>query len=187
MKKNKNSLLSGAILVAVLMLAACSDVKEELGVGRNSPDEFTVIKRAPLTLPPDYTLRPPGAAGEEQAAMATSTQAKTTLFGKDTKPAAAGAGDKTLLGKLGVDAVKPGIREQIDEDNGYIALKNRPVAEKLIFWNENGPSAEDVPTSVVDPEKEVERLKKNKAEGKAVNDGAVPVIQKKQSTLDKIF
>jgi hypothetical protein len=91
------------------------------------------------------------------------------------------------LGKLGATSADPNIRTQIDQDNGYIALKNRPVAEKVVFWNDNGPSDKDIPDSIVDPDKEVERLKKNKEEGKPVNDGNVPVIQKKKSTLDKIF
>ncbi len=190
MTENKNNiLLKGVMLAAVLALSACSDVKEELGVGRNSPDEFTVVKRAPLTLPPDYALRPPGDASEAQSAdtTAAASQAKTTLLGKEITPAVEGAGEKTLLGKLGVASADPNIRKTIDEENGYIALKNRPVAEKLIFWDDQGPSAGDVPSSVVDPQKEAERLKKNKAEGKPINDGAVPVIEKKSSTLDKIF
>ena len=48
-----------AALAAALSLSACADMKKELGIGRNSPDEFMVVKRAPLTLPPDDDLRPP--------------------------------------------------------------------------------------------------------------------------------
>ena len=189
MKKNNNNALPlMPMLAVVLALSACSDVKEELGVGRNSPDEFTVVKRAPLTLPPDYTLRPPGGDhAEAQPAAATTSQAKEVLLGKETTPVVAGGGEKVLLGKIGVASAQPGIRETIDEDNGYIALKNRPVAEKLIFWDKDGPSENNIPSSVVDPQKEAERIKKNKAEGKPVNEGAVPVIKKSQSTLDKIF
>jgi hypothetical protein len=188
MIKNKHNIISMAVLLAaVLTLPACSDVKQEMGVGRNSPDEFTVVQRAPLTLPPEYTLRPPTDPSEAQPAAEAAAAAKTTLLGKEATPAVEGNGEKTLLGKLGVTAAEPNIRKLIDEDNGYIALKSRPVAEKLIFWNDQGPSASDIPSSVVDPQKEAERIKKNKAEGKSINDGTVPVIEKKESTLDKIF
>jgi hypothetical protein len=44
-----------------------------------------------------------------------------------------------------------------------------------------------VPASTVDAKAEAERLKKNQAEGKPANAGDVPVIEKKQGTLDKIF
>lgn len=188
MKRNiNNTLLLAVMFTAVMALSACSDVKEELGVGRNSPDEFTVVKRAPLTLPPDYTLRPPAPSSEAQSNADAATQARTALLGKETTPAVEGAPEKTFLDKLGVASANPGIRDLIDEDNGYIALKNRTVAEKLVFWDDNGPSDKDIPDSVVDPQKEAERIKENKAEGKPINAGAVPVIEKKKTTLDKIF
>ena len=40
-------------------LSGCTDVKEVLGYTKQSPDEFQVYARAPLSLPPDYNLRPP--------------------------------------------------------------------------------------------------------------------------------
>ena len=49
----------GAALAA---LAGCSGtVQEKLGLGKRAPDEFQVVRRAPLILPPDYSLRPPAA------------------------------------------------------------------------------------------------------------------------------
>ena len=48
-----------APLISFLALSGCSDAKEQLGLTRSAPDEFAVVKRAPLAMPPDYTLRPP--------------------------------------------------------------------------------------------------------------------------------
>ena len=47
------SLVLTAVLSGSLLLAACDSVKRQVGVGRHSPDEFAVVKRAPLTLPPE--------------------------------------------------------------------------------------------------------------------------------------
>ena len=49
------------LTVAALTLAvsACGGFREQLGLEKQSPDEFRVVSRAPLTLPPDYSLRPP--------------------------------------------------------------------------------------------------------------------------------
>ncbi len=45
---------------ALSLLVACSgSVQQKLGLERRVPDEFQVVRRAPLTLPPDFTLRPP--------------------------------------------------------------------------------------------------------------------------------
>ncbi len=53
--------LIGAVGAAGLLLAAagCSGAKEALGLVQDPPDEFRVVSRAPLAIPPDFTLRPP--------------------------------------------------------------------------------------------------------------------------------
>ena len=186
MRMPTRTISAAALCALALSLAACGSVKQELGVGRNSPDEFMVVKRAPLTLPPDYTLRPPSDPGETPAAEETAAKAKVALLGKADVPAAKGTAENALLEKMGAASAVPDIRRTIDEENGYISLKNQSVADKLIYWNDETPP-DKVPSSVVDPAKEAERLKKNKEEGKPVNAGDVPVIEKKSSTFDKIF
>jgi len=175
------------LAAAVLSLSACQQMKQELGMGRNSPDEFLVVKRAPLSLPPDYSLRPP-VEGYLAPASDASGQAKAHLMGD--KPVAAksgGASEKTLLGKMGADAADPDIRTTINRENGYLVLENKRLADKLIFWKDVEGDEENIPSSLVDPEAEAQRLKENEATGKPVNAGDVPVIEKKQSTIDKLF
>lgn len=184
MKKQATFLALAA--VAALSLGACSSVKKELGVGRNSPDEFLVVKRAPLTLPPDYGLRPPS-SGEVTPASTVSNRAKTVLMGEPEGTTDAGDADAALLDKMGADAANPDIRGIINKENGYIELKNRTLVDKLMFWQDEDKKGSEVPTSVVNPKDETERLKKNKQEGKPVNAGEVPVIEKEQSTFDKLF
>ena len=47
-------------LAAALLAGGCEDTKEALGLsGKKAPDEFAVYAHAPLSLPPDYALRPP--------------------------------------------------------------------------------------------------------------------------------
>lgn len=173
-------------LVALTMLTGCSTVKKELGVGRNSPDEFMVVKRAPLTLPPDYTLRPP-AAGNLAPASESSGLAKSVLMGVPSAAPNKGDAESALLRKMGADTASPEIRDTIERDNGYLALKNKTIGDKLIFWKEPPPPSEQVPASIVDPKAEAERLKKNQEEGQPATAGDVPVIEKKQSTIDKLF
>lgn len=174
-----------AAVAAILALSACSSMKKELGIGRNSPDEFMVVKRAPLTMPPDYDLRPP-VEGAAPPATEASNQAKTQLLGQTTA-ATKGTADDEFLRRAGSDKADPAIRAEISQDNGYLALKNEKLVDKLIFWDDNQPTDANVPDSVVDPKKEAARLKKNQEEGKPVNSGNVPVIEHKTGALDKIF
>ncbi len=49
----------GVVMVALLSIAACgATTKEKLGLSRKAPNEFLVMPRAPLSLPPEYDLRP---------------------------------------------------------------------------------------------------------------------------------
>ncbi len=55
----KKSLVLMSVLLAVSVLGACSTAtKKKLGLVSEGPDEFMVMSRAPLSLPPDYDLRP---------------------------------------------------------------------------------------------------------------------------------
>ncbi len=46
------------ILAVTALLGACSGMKKTLGIEKEAPDEFMVMSRAPLSLPPEYNLRP---------------------------------------------------------------------------------------------------------------------------------
>ena len=47
--------------VSASWLAACSlqAARQTLGIEKQSPDEYLVVERAPLSLPPNFDLRPP--------------------------------------------------------------------------------------------------------------------------------
>jgi DUF3035 family protein len=52
-------LFAVACLAASLLLSGCSDFRRIVGMDRVGPDEFAVESRAPLTIPPEFDLRPP--------------------------------------------------------------------------------------------------------------------------------
>ena len=47
----------------------------------NSPDEFRVVKKAPLVVPPDYSLRPPNAGQALPAEVDSDRIASVSAFG----------------------------------------------------------------------------------------------------------
>ena len=51
-----------AALLASLALGGCGGVRQSLGLVRTSPDEFAVVAKPPLVLPPDFGLRQIGRA-----------------------------------------------------------------------------------------------------------------------------
>lgn len=56
--------------ICVAMLCACGLTKKDLGFEKSSPDEMKVVSRAPLSIPPEFGLRPlkldDGAANEAE-------------------------------------------------------------------------------------------------------------------------
>lgn len=157
-----------------LALAACSGASETLGLSKKSPDEFQVIKRAPLALPPNYDLRPPRPGAPRPQEQTPASEARETIFGTAEKTAqkAPGSAGNTLLQKAGSAQIDPAIREKIDSEVETIEDKNTPVAKKLFGLGRSGDSA-----SLVDAKAESERLQKNAEEGKPVTEGQTPVIE----------
>lgn len=48
------------LAIPMLFLASCdNETKRSLGIVRNTPDEYAVIKHPPLSVPPSFELNPP--------------------------------------------------------------------------------------------------------------------------------
>ena len=55
-----NHTLAAMLLIGAAGVSGCSSTSKALGMTKVTPDEFRVVTKAPLVLPPDYSLRPPG-------------------------------------------------------------------------------------------------------------------------------
>src|SRR5437588_9620382 len=88
------SLLAVASLCSMLLLCGCTSIRQMVGLDRTGPDEFAVESRAPLTIPPDFELRPPqlGAARPQEVSAAERARKAidTAGPGEPGKQAAAG-------------------------------------------------------------------------------------------------
>ena len=135
----------GAILVAALVgLSGCGGVRDTLGLGPlTPPDEFAVVTKAPLVLPPDFGLRPPN-PGAPRPTAPQPADAAAALFAGGGGEAAAGQtpGENALLAAAGAAAADPDIRATIQLEAEQIAARGRPFAERVLFWQaEAGPDA----------------------------------------------
>lgn len=71
-----------AFLLLSLALTACGTVRETLGVDEQSgPDEFDVATAPPLSIPPDFNLRPPEPGAPRPQAINPQTTARELLTG----------------------------------------------------------------------------------------------------------
>ena len=70
--RTKLIICSLSLLALPALTAGCSNTtREALGLTKRSPDEFQVVSNAPLSMPPDYNLRPPtpGAARPQEGTV----------------------------------------------------------------------------------------------------------------------
>lgn len=144
-----------------LSLAACDkETKENLGLATVAPDEFAVVTRAPLSVPPDYALRPPVPGKQRPMELSTQAEARQTVFGvKDVDQAGVAKSDASMSGgfldRVGANNADSSIRDVIDAEAVNGADDNRPVAEKLMFWSSDDDADKGTP---IDPKEEMQRL-----------------------------
>lgn len=160
-------------------VSGCSQVKQQLGIGRNSPDEFAVVKRAPLSLPPEYNLLPPDPDKPHTEVISDRRpeQAAEAVFGIDDMQTKEKLPPETaLLEKAGAYYANPEIRNILDREAGYITFYNeeKGLTERILFWKKDGEAP-----SLVDAKAEAERLKNNEAQGLPPHEGDTPTIRKK--------
>jgi len=174
-----------AALVALLSLGACADVRKAAGWDKAPPDEFRVMSRAPLSLPPDFGLRPPTPGAPRPQEGTPTDQARSAVTGsrnpaRNTSPNAvqrspSSAGEQALLSRVGADRVDPSIRETINREAGQLADADRSLTDRLIFWRDPSPAG-----TVIDAEREQQRIRENQALGRSTTDGDTPIIRRRQ-------
>jgi hypothetical protein len=102
----------------------CDSVRQATGVAKLPPDEFTVLTKPPLVLPPDYNLRPPQPGVASRNEPDPDDAGRTVLFPQNAATAAAALGaaysdgEKLLLTKTNALNVDPNIRRSITGDAG---------------------------------------------------------------------
>lgn len=176
------------LLVPVLLAACEGNVQETLGLNREAPDEFTVVSRPPLTVPPEFALTPPR-PGEAPLGFEADDKARALLTGGQytagsAPPAASlgGGAAANLLKKAGAAGADSSIREKLGVDvrTPTDTSNAKTLLEKISGTEKNEPT--------VDAAKEAARLKTNKQAGKPINEGEVPETKPgSESLIDNIF
>ena len=179
--------IAGAVAM-ILALGACQGVRDQLGLTKQSPDEFKVVARAPLTLPPEFTLRPPEPGIPRPQEGTTAQQARQAIFRLEQPKAqpleqeigvdGRSRGELSLLKAAGADKIDPAIRRTIDSETQRLNAESDDFIDALVFWRKK----ED-PGLVVNAAEEAKRLRENAALGKPVTAGETPTIERRKKAL----
>lgn len=180
------------VAAATVTLSACgggiSGIRQQLGLDKSPPDEFRIVARPPLSMPPEYALRPPQPGAPRPQETPVVDRARQTVFraepaagsGQSQIAATGGAsgGETALLRQAGADRADPNIRETLNREGIRMEQPDRGFVERLAFWRDPPP-----PGVVVDPTKEAQRIRENQALGRAVTEGETPVIRRRRRGL----
>lgn len=154
-----------ALACAAFALSGCDSFRSAAGMTKSAPDEFAVVTKAPLIMPPDYNLRPPkpGAAPLNQTLPTQAAQA--SLFSSDPVAVAStitgqySQGEKLLLANAGAVSVSPTIRQQIAADNANLEASDSSFTDRVLFGGGSNNSGQGV-----NADAEAERMGKKSAE-----------------------
>ena len=122
-------------------LAGCESTRQALGMTKVVPDEFRVVTKAPLVVPPDYALRPPSPGEPRPQELQPESQARVALMGQ-REAEQRSDGEKLLVAKAGADKADPLIRYVIDDEFGAVAHKERGFADRVMFWRKDKPQTQ---------------------------------------------
>ena len=157
---SKHLMTAGITMALLVGLTGCSDFRRAVGTEKSSPDEFEVVVRPPLSLPPGFTDRPEDiiAKGKKATGVDAETSAEATLAVGNSA-----TGDFEQL--FDFSSVHEDIRAKVDAETYGIQLENRlPLQQLFGGLPDIGP--------VLDKMAEDARLRKARQDGRLPTDEA---------------
>jgi hypothetical protein len=170
------------LAAAAVTVSGCGGLRQAIGAAKVTPDEFRVVTRAPLVVPPDYALRPPKPGDPRPQELRPDQDARAAVFGSDYG-AKATEGEKLLVTKAHAEAVDPSIRAQVDLESAALVRKDEGFANKVLFFRNGKPTAPEGQPLNADAERE--RLEDAELTRRATGGGEV-IIQRAHASRIKL-
>jgi hypothetical protein len=142
---------AAAAFIGMLALAGCtSGFKQALGLEPTLPDEFAVQANPPLTIPPDFSLRPPEPGAPRPQDQSMTKQAQQVI--DQAEPGAPGQQASPFrLRRAPNDLGNPG--PQAPNPNAVVAADS--LSSKLLDYSDGGTAAATVEKRETQPLKDV--------------------------------
>jgi hypothetical protein len=132
------------VCVSAVALTACGGLRQSIGLTKVVPDEFVTVASAPLSVPPEYGLRPPSPGQPRPQELAPESAARQILLGQ-RQAITRTPGETALVTAAGGDRADPLARYVIDDEFGDLAHKEQSFADRILFWRRDD-AATQAPT-----------------------------------------
>ena len=184
----------GGLLIAVACSLSACGLSDALGLGKRAPDEFAVVKREPLIVPPEHDLRPPRPGAPRPQVGTPGDQARAALTGRPVEQvleqrraaesqvdANVSEGERALLARTNTAENDPQVREEIAAERPAWTRVDSSMFSRLLTWQPD-PSGERV-----DAAGEAQRLLRAPQRDRAVLvEDAPEVIRRSQRPLQDL-
>lgn len=185
-----------ALCAVVIGLQGCSEIQKAVGNTKQAPDEFAVVARPPLSVPPNFALRPPTPGEPRPQERDVTKSAERLVLGNGTRSTVSGTagnvpasapstavsretpGEAKMRQLLNTASAEPGIRQTVNRETSTFLYEEEYLIDNLLFWREKAPRG-----VVVDAQAEQKRLQENAALGNEPTAGTTPVIERKRKGL----
>lgn len=134
------------LAASTLALGACGGLRQNIGLTKVTPDEFLTVSTAPLTVPPEYGLRPPAPGQPRPQELAPESAARQILLGQ-RQAVTRSPGEQVLVAQAGGDRADPLARYVVDDEFGDLAHKEEGWANRLMFWRREDPATQAATTT----------------------------------------
>lgn len=143
------------VALAPLSLGGCGIGRAVTG-SKISPNEFEVVTKQPLVIPPDFSLKPPapGASSEPQTEAEMIAQ-KAMLGEEQAFTPGMSNGERAIVASAGATHADPLIRQVVDQEYANLIDRGDEFANRLVFWGSPKSAGE----AGLDAAAEAQRLK----------------------------
>lgn len=115
-----------------LSVAACGGNDGQLGYNKDAPDEFNVVRRAPLIIPPEFHLLPPNAQNARPATPQGAELARLVVLPNAPRQITSRA-ERNLVEKAAAGkAYGYGIREELDNQARGTVSEEAATVDRLV-------------------------------------------------------
>ena len=98
------------------LISGCgSELSDVLGTNKLPPDEFTILTKPPLIVPPEYNLRPPAEGEIRPNVQQPNRQLQSILFGQNKTDDFSSSEISLMTGSDVAEAI-PNIKEVLDSE-----------------------------------------------------------------------
>lgn len=136
-------LMLAALTAPALSLGGCAGFARAIGTEKTVPDEFEVITKAPLIIPPDFSLKPPAPGAERGPQTEAELIAQRAMLGEaQAYTPGMTPGERALVAAAGATHADPLIRQVVDQEYASLISRGDDFAERLIYWNKGADQVE---------------------------------------------